>query len=130
MYRAAAFALLLLVPVMQNACAAGGKAMTLMLPHPLRAGESAYLEVRVGPIRRGEQIKIATAAGERLGVISPYGVRAGAEAGTYTVPLPPAAISGDRVSVTLTIAPLDGPPRAPTAHEVRAVKLVVTGARR
>ncbi len=123
----AAFALLILVLAMQNACAAGGKAMTLVLPHPLRAGESAFLEVHVGPIRRGEEIKLTTPAGERLGVIAPYGLRAGAEAGTFTVPLPPAAIRGDRVTVTLTFVPVDGPPRTPTAQEVRNVKLVVTG---
>ncbi len=129
MYRAAAFALLMLGLAMQSACAAEGKAMTLVLPHPLRAGESAFLEVRVGRIRRGEEIKLMTPAGERLGVVAPYGLRAGAEAGTFTVPLPPAAIHGDRVTVTLTFVPAEGAPRAPTAQEVREVKLVVTPSR-
>jgi hypothetical protein len=127
MRRAAAFALLILVPAMSNACAAGGKAMTLRLPHELRAGESAALEVRVGPIRRGEQIRVTTAAGEQLGVLAPYPLRAGQEAGTFTVPLPPTAIHGNRVAVKLTITPLDAPPRAPTAQEVRDIKLVITG---
>ena len=78
----------------------------MTMPHPLRTGESATLEVRVGPIPRGEQIRVTTAAGKQLGVLAPYGLRAGQEAGTFTVPLPPAAIHGDRVAVKLTITPL------------------------
>lgn len=130
MTRRAAAALALLGPmlVMRSACAAKERAMTLTLTHPLRTGESAFLEVRLGPIRRGQQIYVTTAAGERLGVISPFGVRPGQDAGTYTLPLPPLAIHGDRVCVALAISQLDGGrPRVPTAQEVRGVKLVVTG---
>jgi hypothetical protein len=109
--------------------------MTLALPHPLRAGESAWIEVQVGPIGRGREIDVTTAAGQELGVISPIGVRTGQNAGTYTLPVPGLPVPGDtirdgRVSVRLTITQSGEPPRAPTTQEVRSVRLSVAGASR
>jgi hypothetical protein len=87
-----AFALLALL--VQNANAASALDMTLPLPHPLGAGETAWIEVKVGPISRGQEINVTTAPGQELGVISPFGMRFGQEAGIYTLPVPADAIPG------------------------------------
>src|SRR6185436_20386879 len=92
-------------------------ALVLTLPHALREGETAFLVVTVGVIQRGAEIEITTPAGRLLGTISPYGIRPGREAGTYTIPLPADAISGKRVSVRLSLS-ANGRKRAPTKKEV------------
>ncbi|MGH6811571.1 MAG: hypothetical protein ACREDM_04260 [Methylocella sp.] len=98
---AAAFALVALSA--QNGNAASAQDMTLVLPHSLRAGETAWIEVQVGPIGRGQEIDVTTASGQEIGVISPFGVRVGQDAGTYTLSLPEDAIRDGRGSVRLTI---------------------------
>jgi hypothetical protein len=123
----AAFALFALLIQSTNVSAHD---MTLTLPHPLAAGEIAWLEVQVGPIGRGQEIEVTTAAGQKLGTISPFSVRGGPDAGTYTLPVPGDAIRNGRLSVRLTISRSDAPPRAPTAREVPSVKLIVPGASR
>jgi hypothetical protein len=99
--------------------------MTLKLPRPLAAGETAFVEVQVGPIGRGRTIEVTTAAGQPLGTASPFGGRAGQDAGTYPLPVPQDAIRDGRLSIRLTISQPGGAPRAPTADEVRGVKLGV-----
>src|SRR6266850_1301481 len=91
---AAAFALFALLAQSENPASADE--MTLVLSHPLRAGEIAWIEVQVGPIGRGQEIDVTTAAGQELGVISPFGVRRGQDAGTYTLPVPGDAIRDGR----------------------------------
>jgi hypothetical protein len=100
--------------------------LTLALPRPLRPGEPAWLEVQVGPISRGRVITITSATGHPLGTISPFGARVGEAGGTYTLPVPPDAIRDGKLTVRLTISQGGGPPRAPTAEEVRGVKLNVS----
>jgi len=126
--RRAAVAFALLALLVRNGNAASANDLTLVLPHPLRAGEIAWIEVQVGPISRGQEIDVATVSGEELGAISPFGVRAGQAAGTYTLPVPEDAIRDGRISVRLTITEFGAPPRAPTAQEVRSVKLTVANA--
>ena len=121
---AAAFALLALLA--QSGTASADE-MTLVLPHPPGPGEIVWLEVEVGPIQRGQEIDVTTASGQELGVISRFGVRAGQSAGTYTLPMPANVFHDGRVSVRLTISQFGAPPRAPTAQEVRSVKLIVGG---
>ena len=121
---AAAFALLALLA--QSGTASADE-MTLVLPHPPGPGEIVWLEVEVGPIQRGQEIDVTTASGQELGVISPFGVRAGQSAGTYTLPMPANVFHDGRVSVRLTSSQFGAPPRAPTAQEVRSVKLIVGG---
>jgi hypothetical protein len=104
--------------------------MTLALPHPLAEGGIAWLQVQVGAIGRGQQIDVTTAAGQRLGVISPFGVRSGQAAGTYTLPVPADAIHDGRLSVRLTISQAGTAPRTPTNEELRGVKLIVPDAGR
>jgi hypothetical protein len=65
-----------------------------------------------------------------IGVVSPFGVRTGQDAGTYPLPVPKEAIRDGRLSIRLTISRPGGSPRAPTAGEVRGVKLGVGGATR
>jgi hypothetical protein len=106
------------------------QSMTLELSRPLAAGETAFIEVQVGPIGRGRTIEVTTASGQPLGVVSPFGVRTGQDAGTYPLPVPQEAIRDVRLSIRLTISQPGGPPRAPTADEVRGVKLGVGGGTR
>src|SRR5258708_14246697 len=73
----------------QLAFAVDGRTMTLALPHSLRAGESAWLEVRLGVLERGVEVEIATAAGQSLGAVSPVPVRSRRSAGPHTRPAPP-----------------------------------------
>ena len=129
---AAALALLvLLVQILaQTANVALAEDITLVLPHPLRAGETAWIEVQVGPISRGRVINVTTSSGQPLGTISPFGVPIGRDAGTYVLPVPADAIRDGRVSARLTITQSGAPPRAPTAQEVRSVKLTVGGGAR
>lgn len=109
------------------ASAADGRLVTLRLAHALRDGETAWLQVQLGPRVGGQQIEISTPDGRLLGVISPHGIRSGREAGTYTVPIPPDAISGREVPLRLLLNVSDHTQRAPTAQEVK--KITVTIAR-
>jgi hypothetical protein len=104
--------------------------LTLELPRPLAASETAFIEVQVGPIGRGRTIEVTTASGQPLGTVSPFGVRTGQDAGTYPLPVPQDAIRDGRLSIRLTISQPGGAPRAPTADEVRSVKLGVGPAQR
>jgi hypothetical protein len=105
--RQAGVMLALLALLAQNANAAPAQQpsqdIVLALPRPLGAGETAFIEVQVGPIGRRE-IDVTTASGQELGVISPFGVRAGQDAGTYTLPVPNDAIRDGRVAIRLTIS--------------------------
>jgi hypothetical protein len=130
--RVAAIALFAHLVLSANAALAqdATRSMTLELPRPLAAGETAFIEVQVGPIGRGRTIEVTTASGQPLGVVSPFGVRAGQDAGTYPVPVPKDAIRDGRLSIRLTISQPGGSPRAPTADEVRSVKLGIGGGTR
>ena len=101
---------------------------TLTLPHALRPGETATLVVSVGVIPKGARIEVTTPSGRSLGTISPYGIRAGRESGTYTVPIPSDAIAGRRVRVLLYLVFADRR-RAPTEKEVKHVIVRVTRVR-
>ena len=103
--------------------------MTLILPHALRPGEIAFVEVTVGEIAPGQQVEVTTADGRRVGTVSPFGIRPGAEAGTYALPVPADAIGSCSLPLRLSITRPDGPPRPPTADEVRGVKLTILGVR-
>jgi hypothetical protein len=108
-------------------CAAAADGETVLaLPHPLQSGESIWLEVEVGVIHRGQEIEVATTSGQAIGTISPFGIRAGQEAGTYVLPVPAGAVRDGRLSLRLRISQLEGPPRAPTPQEVKSLKLSVT----
>lgn len=137
--RAAALALLaLLAPngLAADAAAQSGdvtaaRETTLTVPHPLRAGEAAAVELQFGSLGRGRVVTVTTADGRPLGTVSPFGARPGQPGGTYTLPVPPDAIRDGKLTVRLTISQGGGgPPRAPTAEEVPSVRLNVGGAAR
>lgn len=117
-----AVTLLSLALLAQTAAAAPGRVVSLSLPRALGEGEVAWLEVKVGVIPRGAEVEVTTLDGRTLGVISPYGIRPGRPAGTYTVPLPPDLFSDGRVKLRLTLS-FGRERRAPTAKEVKAVRL-------
>lgn len=117
------FSLALLV---QTTSAGPGRVVNLVLPRDLSANEAVWIELKLGVIARGVEIEIETTEGKALGVISPHGIRAGDEAGTYTVPVPPEAISNKRLSVRLTLKQTDRSKRAPTTKEVKNVRLKIT----
>ena len=125
--RMALAALAILAFIAQGANGEAGREMTLILPHALHADEAAWLEVSVGVLGQGKEIHITTPSGQPLGTISPFGIRTGQESGTYTVPLPADVISGDRVSLRLS---LSNEQRAPTSTELKSVKVKVTGTTR
>ena len=104
-----------------------GRTVTLDLPHELREGEAVWLMVTVGAIPGGAEIAITTPTGRPLGVISPYAIRRGQEAGTYTIPLPAAAISGRQVRLRLSLEH-NGKQRAPTKKEVKKVEVKIGAA--
>jgi hypothetical protein len=112
----------------QVAHAAEGQTVTLVLPHALRAGESAWLELTVGAIERGAEIEVSTATGQLLGVISPFGIRLGQQAGTYTVPLPADVFVNVRVTLRLSIDQGGHAQRPPTAAEVKSAHVKITPA--
>lgn len=98
--------------------------MTLTLPHALRKGETAWLLVTVGMIGHN-QIQLTTQSGKDLGNISPFGIRSGQAAGTYTIPVPAEALSGRRLVLRLSVPQAGGLHRATTTEEVTSVRLVI-----
>jgi hypothetical protein len=121
-------ATLISLALLMQTAGATGRVVTLVLPRDLTSDEGAAVEVKVGVIARGAQIKVETTSGKLLGVISPYGLRSGDEAGTYPIPVPPEAISNKRISLRLTLS-YNRSKRAPTAQEVRSVQLKITPSR-
>ncbi len=114
---------MLLALLAQTMSAALAQDVTLNLPHPLAAGETAWIELQVGPIGR-QEIDVTTAARQPIGTIAPFGPRAGQEAGTYAFPVPANLIHDDSLAVHITITQPNVPPRPATEQEVRSVKLV------
>jgi hypothetical protein len=118
-------AFLCLALLARPADAAEGRDMTLTLPRALHPGEAAFAEVQLGLLARGQEIEVTTAAGRQLGVISPHGIRAGQEAGIYTLPIPPDAIVKGKVTLRLSLH-FGDTRRAPTTKEVERVRLKIT----
>lgn len=111
-------------PMAQSRQIDGAREMTLVLPHALRKGETAWLLVKVGAIGR-DQIQLMTQDGRPLGTISPFGIRSGRPGGTYTVPVPAEALSDGRLRLRLSVMQSGRAPRAPTAKEVKSLRLLI-----
>lgn len=111
-------------PRAQSQPAGDAREMTLALPHALRKGETAWLLVTVGAIGHN-QIQLTTHSGKDLGTISPFGIRSGQAAGTYTIPVPAEALSGKRLILRLSVPQAGGLQRATTTDEVKSVRLVI-----
>ena len=122
------FSTLLSFALLVQPSSAAGRVVNLVLPRNLNEGEGLAVELKLGVIERGDEIQVETISGKLLGVISPYGIRSGNEAGTYTIPVPAEAISNNRVSLRIILDRHSHGKRAPTAQEVRSVKLKITPA--
>jgi hypothetical protein len=103
---------------------------TLTLSHPLKAGASPWLEVRVGPLTAGQRVRITTLGGELIGTIAPFGPAERQGGGVYSLPVPPDAIHGGALSLRVTVTQSNVPPRAPNATEVQSLRLLAPDAAR
>ena len=111
-------------PAAQPRQSGDARETTLTLPHALRKGETAWLLVEVGAID-SNQIQLMTQDGHPLGTISPYGVRSGQAAGTYTVPVPAEDLGNGRLVLRLSVLQSGHAPRAPTTEEVKSLRLLI-----
>lgn len=93
---------------------------TLVAPRAATPTEEMVVRVQTGVLAHGAEIDVRDARGALLGTISPFGLRGGQSAGTYTIPL--GAIAR-RAVVRLVLTEAGRPPRAPTSREVRGVTL-------
>ncbi len=96
----------------------------LALPRAVAAHEAVWLQIRVGALPRGARLRVSTSDGVPVGTISPFGVRGGQAAGSYTIPLPKSAIANGRVRLQLEIEEPGTTARAPRPAEVENVDLV------
>jgi hypothetical protein len=108
----------------EAACGPQQEAVELALTRPAAAHEAVWLEVRVGALARGGQLRVLTAAGELVGTVSPFGAVARSQGGTYTFPLPKAAVVDGRVQLCLEAEAPGAAARAPRPGEVEAVTLI------
>src|SRR5271154_876858 len=95
---------------------------TLTLPHPLKPGAHAWLEVQVGPLAPGQRVRVTTLAGEPIGAIAPFGPAERRQSGVYSLPVPPDAIHDGVLSVRVAVTQSNEPSRAPTATEVQSLR--------
>lgn len=123
------FATLFAFALLVQTAAAPGRVVNLVLARSLTAEEGLAVELKLGVLERGNTIKVETISGKRLGVISPYGIRSGEEAGTYTVPVPPELVSDKRLSLRIILDQHSRGKRAPTKQELRGVRLQITPSR-
>lgn len=95
------------------------------LPRRPNADEAVHARISVGALRRGDTIVVRTPDGRIAGSIAPFGIRAGQKPGTYSVPIPRAAIAGRTVTLKVEVVSggVDAAVRAPTAAEVEEVTL-------
>ena len=120
------FATLFSFALLVQTAAAPGRVVNLVLPRNLAAEEGAAVELKLGVLERGDEIAVETMSGKQLGVISPYGIRSGREAGTYTVPVPAELIENKRLSLRIILDQHSRGKRAPTNQELRGVRLQIT----
>jgi len=123
------FATLISFALLLQTAGAPGRVVNLVLPRSLNADEGVSVELKLGVLERGSAIKIETTSGRNLGVITPYGIRSGEEAGTYTVPIPPEVISNNCVSLRIILDQHSRGKRAPTNQELRSIRLQITPSR-
>jgi hypothetical protein len=120
------FATLVSFALLVQTAGAPGRVVNLVLPRSLTAEEGVSVELKLGVLERGNEIEVETMSGKLLGVISPYGIRSGEEAGTYTVPVPPELVANKRLSLRIILDQHSRGKRAPTNKELRGVRLQIT----
>lgn len=89
------------------------------------AGTSLVAHVRIGSLPRGARVLVHAAdSSELLGAISPYGMRAAAEGGLYTIPVPDRAVRGNSLRLRFEIQESrDATPRPPRQGEIAGAEL-------
>ena len=117
------FATLFAFALLVQTTGAPGRVVNLVLPRGLNEDEGLAVELKLGVLERGAKIQVETASGKNLGVVAPYGIRSGEEAGTYTVPVPAEEVSDKRVSLRIILSQHSRGKRSPTTQELRSVKL-------
>lgn len=122
--QAGRFAGLLGVVLILAGCATARDQVVLDVPPAHHADAPLFIELRVGAIGPGHELAVTTDSGRPLGVVSPHGLRLGAEAGLYVLPIPADVAHDGRVRVRLALTRSDGPARAPTEQEVRSIRLI------
>ena len=120
------FASFLALTLLVQTSGAPGRVVELVLPRSLNDGEGVAVELTLGVLERGAEVRVETTGGRLLGTISPYGIRSGHEAGTYTVPVPREEVSNDKVSLRIILDRHKRGKRAPTTQELKSVKLTIT----
>jgi len=119
------FALMQAAPIAPQSRDIGdAREVTLALPHALQQGETVWLLVEIGAIGH-DQIRLTTQDGRPLGLLSPYGVRSGQDAGTYTVPVPAEDLGDGRLVLRVTVMHTGLAQRAPTTDEVKSLRLLI-----
>ena len=88
------------------------RVVELTLPRAAAANERVDLQVQAGVLPRGTEIDITTPGGELIGTISPFAIRRGHPAGTYTFPVPPREVRDGHVTVRLSVRAAGMSPRA------------------
>jgi hypothetical protein len=119
------FAVALAVLLIQGGCATAASALELVLPRAPLPGEQVVILVEVGRLGGAGEIEVATSDGRLLGVVSPYAVRAGQAAGTYTIPVAAERMDGDRIVVRLRVTSSHQAAHPPSADEVLSVRAVI-----
>jgi hypothetical protein len=120
--------LALALHLVQGGCASASGDFTLRTSRAPGAGETVAIEIELGIVGPGREIEVASKDGRLLGVISPYGIRAGQSAGTYTVPVPADVLDGNRIDIRLRVTRSSRVAQAPDANEVRSVRAVIVQA--
>jgi hypothetical protein len=96
----------------------------LPLPRAPAAGEDVWLQLRVGPLPRGTEIRVSTSDGVLVGTASPFGAPQSQGPATYTIPLPKAAIVAGSVRLRLDVDQPGLPGRAPRPGEILDATLI------
>src|SRR4051794_4307644 len=98
-------------PAMVTPAAEGSQMVELATPRPLGRGEAVQLQVTTGSLPRGARLRVMTQEGEILGAVTPFGQELRRGSTTATVPIPPSAISDERLRLRLEVLEPGAPPR-------------------
>jgi hypothetical protein len=102
------------------------RVVEVTVPRGIAANETADLEVQTGVLTRGAQVDVRTPSGRLIGTISPFAIRPGQPAGTYSFPLTRDEIRDGHVTVCLSVRLAGQPARAPTPAEIGQVTIALT----
>jgi hypothetical protein len=115
--------------------AAWTQVQSIALPRRPGADERVLLEVRLGRFGAGQELVLRDADGALIGTVSPHGIRHGSGAGSYSVPVADAVLTGMlragglrhalQLRVVLRVERAGAPSRAPHADEVLALRAVI-----